>query len=153
MKKIILALAAILTLTPAYAAPLRITFDPGGGVLDRYKEWVKQRESGDRVIIDGLCISACTFVTGLVPNQQVCVTPYARLGFHSAWTQGEDGEEKFAREATRLEWSIFPEAVREMMRKHGWSSGDVPHPGLIFIEGAELRTLYRDCTPEDLAAN
>ena len=43
------------------------------------------RESGERVIIDGPCLSACTLVLGVVPKDRICVTPRAVFGFHAAW--------------------------------------------------------------------
>ena len=69
---------------PAFA-DLRITRDHGGYV-DQYKaRYAKLRDSGERVIIDGICNSACTLVLGIVPLNRICVTPKASLGFHQAY--------------------------------------------------------------------
>jgi len=66
-------------------ADYRITRDPGG-LLDQYKaKYTVVRDRGERVIIDGMCSSACTLVLGIVPLSRVCVTPRARLGFHMAY--------------------------------------------------------------------
>ncbi len=83
---------AVLWCGPAFA-DLRITRD-FGGYVDQYKtKYAKAKEKGERVIIDGICNSACTLVLGIVPLNRICVTPRASLGFHQAyydkrWTAG-----------------------------------------------------------------
>ena len=42
------------------------------------------RDSGEHVVIDGPCLSACTLLTGIIPSDRVCVTQRAVLGFHAA---------------------------------------------------------------------
>ena len=39
--------------------------------------------SGEKVIIDGPCLSACTLVLSTVPSNRICVTKRAVLGFHA----------------------------------------------------------------------
>ena len=62
--------------------------------MDTYKaKYTKIRDRAERVIIDGICNSACTLVLGIVPLNRICVTPKASLGFHQAyydqaWTFG-----------------------------------------------------------------
>src|SRR5439155_11231803 len=70
--------------TPA-GADYRITRDHGGLVESYKTKYAKIRERGERVIIDGICNSACTLVLGIVPLSRVCVTPNASLGFHQAY--------------------------------------------------------------------
>src|ERR1700746_3633471 len=66
-------------------ADSRITRDHGG-LVDEYKaKYAKIRDRGERVIIDGICNSACTLVLGIVPLNRVCVTPRASLGVHQAY--------------------------------------------------------------------
>jgi hypothetical protein len=71
---------------PCRAVPsIRIADDRGGKIgayIDRYQSL---RSSGETVIIDGLCASACTMVLGAVPRERICVTSQAVLGFHAAW--------------------------------------------------------------------
>ncbi len=50
----------------------------------------KARDRKERVIIDGICNSACTLVLGIVPLNRICVTPRASLGFHRPITQALD---------------------------------------------------------------
>ena len=35
------------------------------------------RKSGQRVVIDGTCASACTLVLGVIPHDRICVTSRA----------------------------------------------------------------------------
>ncbi len=132
---------------PALAAQ-RITFDPGGSIIAfivKYNDW---RVTNERVVIDGMCISACTMITGLLDVRNVCVTPFARLAFHSAYSSDTGA---FHREATRLIWNIYPTHVRELLQRRGWQEG-MEHPDLLYVEGAELRTIFRDCTHADMLA-
>ena len=63
----------------AALADYRIRMDYGG-FLDQYKlKYAAIRDSGKRVIIDGVCNSACTLVLGIVPLNRICVTPRASL--------------------------------------------------------------------------
>jgi hypothetical protein len=74
--------AAIIRSSPA-CADIRITSDQGGA-LDQYLQRVEAvRQSGERVITDSPCNSACTLWLSL-PPAQLCVTPRAVFGFHSA---------------------------------------------------------------------
>ncbi len=62
---------------------IHIRHDTGGDLrLYQIKAQVA-REMKLRVVIDGLCASACTVLVQL-PRAQVCATPRARLGFHRA---------------------------------------------------------------------
>ena len=78
----------------AASAEMRIQRDFGGRIghyLDRY---AMVRASGQRVVIDGACLSACTLVLAVVPAERICVTPRAILGFHaarSAWVRQPAG--------------------------------------------------------------
>jgi hypothetical protein len=145
----ILALLLALTLAgPAHAAQ-RIMIDWGGqlGVyIERYNEW---RRTGELVVIDGMCISACTLVTGLIEPERLCATPYARLAFHSAASIDALGQRAFAREATRIVWRIYPQRVRDLLIRHGWQDG-MDHANLIYVEGKELHSIIRPCTPTDM---
>lgn len=127
---------------PAAAAPFVITYNEGGMIGSFVMQYLALQQVGANVVIDGACISACTVVTAFIDADKVCVTQRARLAFHSA--SEEDG--KFAFEATRMLWTMYPEAVRTMLRAKGWD-GDMnkPHPDLVWISNAELRTLYRTC--------
>src|SRR4029453_10918102 len=90
--RVVAAIFLILS-TSAAAAEYRITRDHGGLVDDYKARYAEIRDRGGRVIIDGICNSACTLVLGIVPLNRICVTPKASLGFHQAyydkaWTLG-----------------------------------------------------------------
>ena len=52
--------------------------------MDAYLEvFARVRQSGERVVIDGLCLSACTLVLSTIPRNRICVTRRAVLGFHA----------------------------------------------------------------------
>ena len=133
---------------------LRITFDGGGRITDYIERYSALRLAGGRVIIDGLCISACTMVTGLMPASQVCVTPYAQLAFHSAaQIDPITGERAHSSEGTRLVWNVYPDKVRALLRAKSWNGEDSKineHPDLIYVAGDELRTLIRPCAPSEM---
>src|SRR6478672_12685716 len=86
MRRLAFALLAPFALWSSCAtADYRITRDHGG-LVDQYKvKYAAIRDRGERVIIDGVCNSACTLVLGIVPLNRICVTPRASLGFHTAF--------------------------------------------------------------------
>src|ERR1700674_2326036 len=90
--RLILALSALLAIVAAMpataAAVVRIKDDHGGNIGEYWSRYTALRNSGDQVMIDGTCSSACTLVLGLVPSERICVTKNASLGFHAAWRPG-----------------------------------------------------------------
>ena len=50
-------------------------------VEDYLRTFAQIRQSGERVIIDGPCLSACTLVLSTIPKKRICVTSRAVLGF------------------------------------------------------------------------
>ena len=81
----LLILPLSLPLCAPAQADLRITRDHGGYVEEYKAKYERIAKSGERVIIDGICNSACTMVFGIVPKNKICVTPRASLGFHQAY--------------------------------------------------------------------
>ena len=73
MRRFAFALLLPLALWSASArADYRVTRDHGG-LVDEYKaKYAAIRDRGERVIIDGICNSACTPVLGIVPLNRVC---------------------------------------------------------------------------------
>jgi len=79
------ALLCMLLLPVSARADVRITRDFGGHVDQYKKRYAAIRDRGERVVIDGICNSACTLVLGIVPLNKICVTPRASMGFHQAY--------------------------------------------------------------------
>jgi len=124
----------------ASQAMVRISEDRGGRIgtyVDKYQDI---RASGDTVVIDGLCASACTIVLGAVPHDKICVTSRANLGFHAAWDPGAGGRPVTNIEATHMLYDMYPTAVRRWITKRG---GLTPH--MIFLRGQQLMSMYRPC--------
>lgn len=121
--------------------PVIIGFNPGGRLDWFIYDFEDIRRSGRRVVIDGLCISACTMVTGLIPANRVCVTEHAILAFHSASLGLSHSQE-----GTRLLWQVYPERVRQMLRERGWEGYDgKEHGSLIYIGGDDLLMIFHRC--------
>jgi hypothetical protein len=136
------SLAAVLLLTGVDAshAAIRIADDRGGRIgayLDKYQGL---RSSGETVIIDGLCASACTIVLGAVPHDRICVTSHASLGFHAAWDFGNHGRAVTNPGATQMLYSLYPSPVRHWIAARGGLK-----PRMLFLHGKELMSMYRPC--------
>ena len=116
-----LLLFSFLAAAPARAAVLHITRDHGGYV-EEYKEKYKRiRDSGERVIIDGICNSACTLVFGIVPMNRICVTPRASIGLHQAYYDKAFtlGIKVTSSEGTADLMSYYPNTIKEWIRRNG----------------------------------
>ena len=79
------------------------------------------RSRGERVIIDGICNSACTLVLGMVPLNRVCVTPRASLGFHMAYYDKSTtfGIKVTSYAGTADLMSYYPESVKDWIARNG----------------------------------
>ena len=118
--RIVCLIVALLWCSPALA-DLRVTRDFGGFVEEYKAKYKKVRDRGERVIIDGICNSACTLVLGIVPLNRICATPRASLGFHQAyydkrWTAGL---RVTSVAGTDELMSYYPPAVKTWIAKHG----------------------------------
>lgn len=142
MKLVTGLLAAVLLLAGVGAsqAVVRIADDRGGRIgtyVDKYQDL---RNSGEQVIIDGLCASACTIVLGAVAYDKICVTSHANLGFHAAWDFGSNGRAVTNPEATQMLYSMYPSSVRRWIAARGGLT-----PRMIFLRGKQLMSMYRPC--------
>jgi hypothetical protein len=133
------ALLYAIAVTPA-GAEVRILGSPGGQVgpfLDMFDE---VRASGDRVVIDGPCLSACTLVLSVVPSDRICVTRRAVLGFHAARSMDRRGRLYAEPEASELVLEAYPTAVRNWILRRGGLSSH-----LLLLRGRELAAIYPTC--------
>src|SRR5918994_6156465 len=109
-------------IVPADAA-MRITGDKGGQIGPYLYSFVALRSTGQRVIIDGPCLSACTLVTAVMPRSHICVTPRATLGFHAAWAPDETGRKTVHRAGTKLVYKIYPKQIQSWIARNGGVGG------------------------------
>ena len=135
-------LAAVLLLAGVGAshAVVRIADDRGGQIGTYLNKYQSLRTSGETIIIDGLCASACTIVLGAVPHDKICVTSRANLGFHAAWDFAANGREVTNPDATQTLYSMYPSPVRRWIAARGGLK-----PQMIFLRGKELLSMYRSC--------
>jgi hypothetical protein len=122
------------------SSAVRIKGDPGGQIGPYLEKMAALRGSGERVIIDGPCLSACTMVLGVIPRERICVTPRARLGFHAAWHPGSNGRPVASPQATQLLMNIYPAHVRSWIERRGGLS-----PRMMYLSGRELAAMYQTC--------
>jgi hypothetical protein len=142
MKFSTILLAATLLFTGVHAshAVVRITDDHGGRIGSYLDKYQKLRTSGETIIIDGYCASACTIVLGMVPRDKICVTSRANFGFHTAWDLDANGREVPNLGATRSLYSTYPAQVRRWIAARGGLK-----PQTIFLQGEDLMRMYRPC--------
>jgi hypothetical protein len=94
---------------------------------------------GERLVIDGICQSACTLALGIVPD--VCVTPRASLGFHMARSPTLLGY------VPDYYWSTYmlahyPSNIREWINEQGGLTAEMK-----ILQGSELAALVPSCEP------
>jgi hypothetical protein len=137
---LVLGAAAVALSVTSASATMRIA-DDRGGQIGRYLEaFTTVRLSGERVVIDGNCLSACTLVLGLVPHERICATHRARFGFHAAWMPDLDGRPVTSSLGTQALWNIYPPSVRRWISMHGGLSGN-----MIFMQGRDLNGIVASC--------
>jgi hypothetical protein len=125
----------------AASAEVRIVGDPGGEVAAYIRKFQDVRASGERVVIDGPCLSACTLLTGLIPQDRICVTQRAVLGFHAASYYDDTSRSLVpTHEGSRLVMRLYPASIRNWIERHGGLT-----PRLIELRGRQLTALYHSC--------
>jgi hypothetical protein len=140
VSRAVITLVLLLVSVVAARADLRIVSSLGGEVGSYLRLFAMVRQSGERVIIDGLCLSACTLVLSTVPQDRICVTPRAVLGFHAARRLDRRGQFYAAPTETRLLVATYPEPVRGWIERNG---GLTERP--IFLRSRQLAELYPRC--------
>ncbi len=141
--KIVTGLLAVVLLIAGVGAShavVRISEDRGGRIGTYVDKYQGLRSSGESVMIDGLCASACTIVLGAVPRDKICVTSRANLGFHAAWDFGANGRTITNPEATQMLYSMYPPSIKRWIANRGGLT-----PRMIFLRGKQLASMYRPC--------
>src|SRR6186997_1709839 len=129
--------------TPS-SATMRISDDAGGRIGAYVDQYSNVRNSGERVVIDGVCLSACTLVLGIVPRNRICVTRRAMLGFHAAWMPGPQGRPVPSAVGTQALWDMYPTHVRRWINARGGLTSK-----MMFLRGSELTAMYAECRSDD----
>ncbi|HEY8299891.1 MAG TPA: hypothetical protein VIF65_05385 [Methyloceanibacter sp.] len=122
------------------AADVRILASGGGAVGDYLNFFARVKQSGERVVIDGPCLSACTLVLSTIPRQRICVTSRAVLGFHAPYLVDQHGRTFHNAKVTRTINAAYPASVRTWIKRNGGLSQKV-----ILLKGRELNGLYPRC--------
>jgi hypothetical protein len=137
-------LLATFLLFPCVSAParaeVRILASPGGPIGPFLELFERVRASGERVVIDGPCLSACTLVLSTVPASRICVTRRAVLGFHGARSIDRRGRLAAEPEASELVLATYPSPVRHWIEQRGGLTSR-----LLLLRGRELAGIYRVC--------
>ncbi|SDK41513.1 hypothetical protein [Bradyrhizobium ottawaense] len=157
LKSLALAgLMMIAAVAPSHA--LIIEDDPGGIIVDFVKKYSDIRDRGETVVVDGECVSSCTLFLGIVPRQNYCITPNARLGFHTASVKQKMPDGSFtyshAEEFSALMWNIYPGKVRKLIKRIGWNGDDssIAHREIVYVSPRQLGAIgIRSCGPGDIS--
>ena len=140
MKTILLAAVLCGLVSPPAGAEVRILSSPGGQVGAFLDLFARLRASGERVVIDGPCLSACTLVLSMVPDDRICVTRRAVLGFHGARSVDRRGRSSAEPEASELVLATYPAPVRGWIRRRGGLNAR-----LLLLRGRELAAIFPSC--------
>jgi hypothetical protein len=134
-----LALLGAVGVMPVHAE-VRILGSPGGQVGPFLDLFERVRASGEGVVIDGPCLSACTLVLSVVPNDRICVTRRAVLGFHAARSIDRRGRFSAEPEASEAVLEAYPAPVRDWIRRRGGLTSR-----LLLLRGRDLAAIYPRC--------
>jgi hypothetical protein len=134
------AAALFLTGVEASHAAVRIADDRGGMIGNYLDKFRRLRSSGETVVIDGLCASACTLILSAVPHDKICVTARATLGFHAAYDLGVHRRIVSNPDATMMLYSTYPTPVQHWIAARGGLT-----PRIIFLRGKQLQAMYQPC--------
>jgi hypothetical protein len=140
-RNILLAITLLSALAAApAAAEVRILASPGGEVGPFLELFERVRASGEIVVIDGPCLSACTLVLSTVPSNRICVTRRAVLGFHAARSMDSRGRMYAEPGASAAVLQTYPSPVRSWIRRHGGLTSRT-----LLLRGRELAAIYPVC--------
>ena len=140
IRGLLLCALALASSGTSASATMRISEDRGGQIGHYLQTFAVVRSSGERVVIDGNCLSACTLVLGLVPRSRVCATARARFGFHAAWMPDSNGRPITSPMGTQALWNIYPSHVRHWINRHGGLSRK-----MIYLQGRDLNGIVASC--------
>lgn len=140
----LLALAALLSVAAVYLGSTGRTYaegwpgvvtiedDDGGSVDDHVKFYKRLLVSGFPVRVDGMCVSACTFVL-MLPPEQWCMTERSSFGFHQV-TIGSTSQPMMTEAIIRR---YYPKGVQEWIAAWVKKNGPMKVSPIVFMSAAE----------------
>ena len=138
--KAVVVIAVLCAAVSPTRAEVRILASPGGQVGPFLDLFEQVRASGERVVIDGPCLSARTLVLSIVPDNRSGVTRRAVLGFHAARSIDRRGRMYAEPEASREVLAAYPAPVRGWISRRGGLTSR-----LLLLRGRELAAIYPTC--------
>jgi len=138
----ILAALMVCVCTPASAKTIHVTNDRGGLIVAYEARYRAAAARGDRFVIDGNCLSACTMAIGIFDRKHICATPRAVLGFHAAWRPTPRGK-ILVPAATDYMARWYTPAAKDWIARNGGLQ-----PGLMYLRGSELYGVVPACEPD-----
>ena len=85
MRRFVFAVVFMIIGSAPALADVRIVSSLGGSVGSYLSFFSRVRQSGERVIIDGPCLSACTLVLSTIPRSRVASPPELSWVFTPRW--------------------------------------------------------------------
>lgn len=140
IRGLLLCAAVLASTVTSASATMRIAEDRGGQIGHYLQAFATLRSSGENVVVDGNCLSACTLLLGLIPKSRVCATPRARFGFHAAWMPDVDGRPITSPTGTDALWNIYPSQVKRWISRHGGLSRK-----MIYMQGRDMQGIVSEC--------
>jgi hypothetical protein len=144
---LIVAAAAALTASTA-GAMIVIKADRGGLITDYAERFLSARATGEQVVIDGACLSACTLEVGMLPRDKICATHNAVLGFHAAWRPTKNGGKVSSLPASQAMMDVYPADLRTWIARRGGLTTK-----MIYLQGRELAAIVPPCATSVASAS
>lgn len=141
----IIAATIALAISATTSMAVTIRNDDGGATAPYHKKFKAIARSGERVVIDGPCLSACTLIFQHVPNDRICATPRAVLGIHRFWWMFPNGRVVDDQRATLSAMRGYPKPVQAWIAARG-GYGAMPRGGYWYLRGSELAGMLRPCS-------
>jgi hypothetical protein len=146
---LLLTVAAAAALTASSAgAMIVIKADRGGLITDYAERFLSARATGEQVVIDGACLSACTLVVAMLPRDKICATHNAVLGFHAAWRPTKNGGKVSSLPASQAMMDVYPADLRTWIARRGGLTTK-----MIYLQGRELAAIVPPCATSVASAS
>lgn len=153
LRSILAAASLLLFTTFAQASTLQIEFDPGGSIEEKIGQFTIVKKTGDKLRINGPCISSCTLFFKTVPRKRVCATDNAVLYFHmfSFIPYTPDGQLDLSREEWKEDYTKFifglfyPKSILTWIAKQGGPPKTKDTEKMLQLRPPELFKYVRRC--------